>query len=56
MARPRSRGRTRRKSDVANPREATGIANRPRGEEAAEQERVHPRGKALGIRKPARRE
>jgi hypothetical protein len=33
---------------IGDPGKATGISNRPRGEEAEEQKHVHPRGQALG--------
>lgn len=33
---------------IGDPRKATGISNRPRGEEAEEQQRVHPSGSARG--------
>jgi hypothetical protein len=33
---------------IGDPDRATGISNRPRGEEAEEQKHVHPSGKALG--------
>jgi hypothetical protein len=38
--------------DARDPGKATGISNRPRGEEEAEQRRVHPRGQATSANTP----
>jgi hypothetical protein len=37
---------------IGDPRKATGISNRPRGEEEEEQRHVHPRGQATSANTP----
>jgi hypothetical protein len=54
MQRPRTRGPKKANPAIGNPHKATGITNHPRGEEAAEQNRVHPRGKAVGAKASGR--